>query len=62
MSDGELTQEQKDAGAAIVQAAIRRFREEGEAKPNPLKPTPLKPALIEVVGRAGAALARPGAD
>ncbi len=40
MSDGELTQEQKDAGAAIVQAAIRRFREEGEAKPNPLKPLP----------------------
>jgi len=40
MSDGELTQEQKDAGVAIVEAAIRRFREEGEAKPNPLKPVP----------------------
>ena len=44
MSDGELTQEQKDAGAAMVEAAIRRFREEGEAKPNPLKPEPAKEA------------------
>ncbi len=44
MSESEPTQAQKDAGAAIVQAAIRRFREEGEAKPNPLKPEPAKEA------------------
>ncbi len=40
MSESEPTQAQKDAGAAMVEAAIRRFREEGEAKPNPLKPVP----------------------
>ncbi len=44
MSTFEPTQEQKDAGAAMLEAAIKRFREEGEAKPNPLKPEPAKEA------------------
>lgn len=44
MSDGEPTQQQKDAAATQVEEAIKRFQDERDAKPNALKPAPVEEA------------------